>query len=354
MKPHTSLTGLLAMLAGFFVALAAGAQTNAAAQSNIGVAAATRNQVEGVFNSQTQPVAVGNSVFSNEMIRTGEDSLAQLLFLDQTSLSVAPKSEVTLDRFVYNPGNNAGTVSLHATIGAFRFVTGSQNPRNYRIETPVATISVRGTILDLLVWSDYTIVIIQEGSATVTSLRTQLSYDLNQPGTALIVWASGRVEGPITWDSTLIHVNGQVPFPLFGNLVWPTPIPFSLYNQNDAQKSLNDLLNVGSSGGNGGCPPGTIRITVPIVACSFVSDVRLKRDITPLKQLDNGLTLYRYRYLWSDTAYVGVMAQDVAKTRPDAIVEGQDGYLRVLYDRLGLKMQTWRSWLMSQGVMDPE
>jgi hypothetical protein len=358
MKPHTSLTGLLALFAVVFGALGAGvaaAQTNAAAQGNIGVAAATRNQVEGVVNSQTQSVAVGNNVFSNELIRTGEDSLAQLLFLDQTSLSVAPKSEVTLDRFVYNPSSNAGTVGLHATIGAFRFVTGSQNPRNYRIETPVATISVRGTILDLLVWSDYTIVIIQEGSATVTSLRTQLSYDLTVPGTALIVWASGRVEGPITWDSTLIHVNGQVPFPLYGNLVWPSPVPFNPYNQNDPQKSLNDILNLRSSNGfAAACPAGQIATSGGCIVNLFPSDVRLKRDIEPVKALDNGLTLYRYRYLWSDTAYVGVMAQDVAKTRPDAVVEGQDGYLRVAYDRLGLTMQTWRSWLRSRGVTAPE
>src|SRR5215217_6548794 len=50
-----------------------------------------------------------------------------------------------------------------------------------------------------------------------------------------------------------------------------------------------------------------------------VSDIRLKRDITPLMQLNNGLRLYRYRYLWSDEAYVGVMAQEVAKVSPEAV-----------------------------------
>jgi hypothetical protein len=39
----------------------------------------------------------------------------------------------------------------------------------------------------------------------------------------------------------------------------------------------------------------------------FVSDARLKRDITLVGRLDNGLGLYRYRYLWSDTVHVGVM-----------------------------------------------
>src|SRR5579864_211256 len=42
----------------------------------------------------------------------------------------------------------------------------------------------------------------------------------------------------------------------------------------------------------------------------LVSDARLKRDITLVGRRDDGLGLYRYRYLWSDTVYVGVMAQE--------------------------------------------
>ena len=64
--------------------------------------------------------------------------------------------------------------------------------------------------------------------------------------------------------------------------------------------------------------------------------------------LDNGLGLYRYRYLWSDTAYVGVMAQEVALVMPDAVVCGPDGYLRVNYTRLGLRSKTWKEWIASQ------
>jgi hypothetical protein len=68
------------------------------------------------------------------------------------------------------------------------------------------------------------------------------------------------------------------------------------------------------------------------------SDVRLKRDIALVGYLDNGLGLYRYRYLWSDTLHVGVMAQEVALVRPDAIVRSAlDDYLRVDYSRLGIR-----------------
>ena len=74
------------------------------------------------------------------------------------------------------------------------------------------------------------------------------------------------------------------------------------------------------------------------------SDYRLKHAIVLLKHLANGLNLYRYRYLWSDTEYVGVMAQEVEKTRPDAVVQGADGYLRVDYVRLNMQLLTWDQW----------
>jgi outer membrane immunogenic protein len=77
----------------------------------------------------------------------------------------------------------------------------------------------------------------------------------------------------------------------------------------------------------------------------LISDARLKRDITLVARLDDGLGLYQYRYLWSDTIYVGVMAQEVALMHPDAIVRSAtDDYLRVDYSRLGLKLMTLPEW----------
>jgi outer membrane immunogenic protein len=69
----------------------------------------------------------------------------------------------------------------------------------------------------------------------------------------------------------------------------------------------------------------------------FPSDVRLKRDLMLVGRLDNGLGLYSYKYLWSDEAHVGVMAQEVALIRPDAVQRDPlTSYLSVNYGRLGL------------------
>jgi hypothetical protein len=75
------------------------------------------------------------------------------------------------------------------------------------------------------------------------------------------------------------------------------------------------------------------------------SDVRLKRDIVLLKRLMNGIGVYRYRYHWSNTLYVGVMAQEVAKIVPSAVARGDDGHLSVDYARLGMRLLTWSEWL---------
>ena len=92
-----------------------------------------------------------------------------------------------------------------------------------------------------------------------------------------------------------------------------------------------------------------VKDILPLAAISgfFLSDVRVKRDITPVAKLENGLQLYRYRYAWSDTLYVGVLAQEVLEVAPSAVMRGADGYLRVNYARLGLRMQLWEEWVAS-------
>jgi hypothetical protein len=71
----------------------------------------------------------------------------------------------------------------------------------------------------------------------------------------------------------------------------------------------------------------------------------LKHDIVLLGRLDDGLGFYRFVYNGGEKTYVGVMAQDVQTIRPDAVVRGADGYLRVFYDKLGVKFETYKEWI---------
>ncbi|MFZ0236614.1 MAG: tail fiber domain-containing protein, partial [Xanthobacteraceae bacterium] len=62
---------------------------------------------------------------------------------------------------------------------------------------------------------------------------------------------------------------------------------------------------------------------------------------------NNGLGLYRFSYNGSNTPYVGVIAQEVAQVAPEAVTRGRDGYLRVYYDKLGVKFQRYDQWRAS-------
>jgi hypothetical protein len=77
------------------------------------------------------------------------------------------------------------------------------------------------------------------------------------------------------------------------------------------------------------------------------SDIELKHDVELLGHLANGLGYYRFSYLGSSKPYVGVIAQEVQNLVPEAVTRGPDGYLRVRYEQLGLKLRSYADWLAS-------
>jgi hypothetical protein len=113
------------------------------AQEAIGRATSVRPQAEGSHGGN-RTLAGGSEVYSKETVRTGDTGQADLRFLDNSNLNVGPKSNVRLDKFVYDQNKSAGAVAIQATRGSFRFVTGSQGGGSYQIKTPYGTLGVRG------------------------------------------------------------------------------------------------------------------------------------------------------------------------------------------------------------------
>ena len=83
----------------------------------------------------------------------------------------------------------------------------------------------------------------------------------------------------------------------------------------------------------------TCEVTVDCDDLVAESDRRLKTDISQTGVAANGLPLYRFRYLDGAQYYEGVMAQDVLAYNADAVLVGADGYYRVDYGQLGLRMR---------------
>jgi hypothetical protein len=162
------------------------------AQSRVGEAAVVKNEVLRVAGPSTSQINVGDALLRDEVVRTGHDSATRLVMADSTNLSLGPSASLKLDRAVFDDEHHYRDVAVRLSSGAFRFVTGHSDKAAYKITTPLATIGVRGTTLDILSQRDQTIVNLQEGASTVCTVTFEC-IQLTKPGdTAIITSAGGK------------------------------------------------------------------------------------------------------------------------------------------------------------------
>jgi ferric-dicitrate binding protein FerR (iron transport regulator) len=183
---------------GLAAGLAAG---SAHAQARVGEAAIIQNQVVRVTGSATSQINVGDGVLRDETVRTGLDSAARLVMADNTNLSLGPSATIKLDRTVFNDEHTYREIAVKLTAGAFRFVTGHSEKTAYKITTPLATIGVRGTILDILSQRSKTTVVLQEGASRVCATGGQC-VELTEPGETAIITSTGNGRSTIHKSST--------------------------------------------------------------------------------------------------------------------------------------------------------
>ncbi len=143
---------------------------DAAPGAGIGSPVIVVNTVTGALKAQEpRELRVGVDVFADEIVRTAAQSVARIVFEDQTKLEIGPLSEVVLDRFVYDPNRSDSELAVSVAKGVARFTTGVLRHDSYKIKTPTATIGVRGTILNLRTDASGTWVYVADGSVTVTA-----------------------------------------------------------------------------------------------------------------------------------------------------------------------------------------
>tara|TARA_R110000824_G_scaffold81763_2_gene205344 strand:- start:4751 stop:6997 length:2247 start_codon:yes stop_codon:yes gene_type:complete len=65
----------------------------------------------------------------------------------------------------------------------------------------------------------------------------------------------------------------------------------------------------------------------------IASDRRVKQNISKVGVLDNGLPVYSFQYIWGGPQQIGLMAQDVEKVNPDAVLETSGGIKMVNYSK---------------------
>ena len=118
------------------------------AESEIGTIKTTKGNAYVVSGKQRDAASVGEKVRSNDVLETGEDGAMGLTFIDNTTLSLGPNSQITLTTFIFNPNQDQYDFAVNIVKGTFLFVSGiigKVSPQSVAIQTPVSSIGIRGT-----------------------------------------------------------------------------------------------------------------------------------------------------------------------------------------------------------------
>jgi len=241
----------------------------AMADGNVGVNAAVRNSVQekSASDPALHPAAVRAPVHLGDQVVSGDNSALQILLLDKSVFTVGANARMTIDKFVYDPNRGTSDVAASIAKGAFRFMSaptlGGQG--HNAISSPVATIGVRGTIVEGAVGADAQAILAGEkgvpsngGSDTTTLIVLRgpgrNGHTFDKPG-AIDVTAGGvTVSAEHAGDAIVIWGPNQAPFG-----------PFTL--SDGAFEKLSGLLR--TTPGSGG--PGTSAILGDVGSASHNS-----------------------------------------------------------------------------------
>ena len=143
MKPKYSLNYyLLAVVASSLLWLGA-----AHAAETAGTVVAFKGEIEAIDDRGTgRDLRKNDTVNVGDTIRTGAGGYVVIEFVDGAKATVRPNSELKIDRYAWNTGDDGALMSL--VKGGLRAITGGiahDRPESFKVKTSVATLGVRGT-----------------------------------------------------------------------------------------------------------------------------------------------------------------------------------------------------------------
>lgn len=136
----------------------------------IGVIAAG---VGDILNQKNEKLSTGSKIYFGDTIIVKAQSNAQILLLDETTLTIGEKSEITIDEFVYDPQSKVGKIVSNIKIGTVRIITGEiskKNPDNLKVNVPTGSVGARGTEFVVVTESDKKSTVVLLGPGKKNSL----------------------------------------------------------------------------------------------------------------------------------------------------------------------------------------
>src|SRR6266851_2807151 len=186
-----------AMVAGLL--LMAGTSASLA-QERVGVNSAVNPEATGaVPGAAPRRLVIGQDVIFNEHITTAASGQTQLLFLDESSMSIGPNSDLTIDQFVYDPKTGTGKLAMSATRGLLRYVGGKLSKQNEAVtlRAATATLAVRGGAFIVQIQpGDQLNATFLYGKALTVTGAAGVSQTLTRPGFMITVSGPGAAPSP--------------------------------------------------------------------------------------------------------------------------------------------------------------
>jgi hypothetical protein len=179
------------------LALAAALGATAAGAVEIGAVGAANLTTTGQPpGADVRQLRIAERVVLDERIVSNDNGLAQFLFLDQSTLTIGPNADVTLDRFVYDPDAGTGEMALSVARGALRLIGGRVSKQNdATIATPGAVVGLRGGMATVDVSDEGTRVVLLAGEyARITAGGETLT--LSRPGASAVIDGAGGAAAP--------------------------------------------------------------------------------------------------------------------------------------------------------------
>jgi hypothetical protein len=128
--------------------------------------------VQANLPSQAGQTKVGDLVYQGDVVRTGADGRVSINFTDGTSFNLSSNANMTLNEFVYDPNGKSNSTLFNLGKGTFTFIAGNiAKTGDMKIDTPAATMGIRGTTPHVEVSDDGTVkfsTLIEEGKSKIT------------------------------------------------------------------------------------------------------------------------------------------------------------------------------------------
>jgi len=116
------------------------------AWASIGKVALLKGEASALRYQQNVTLFSGALLEQNDLIRTGKNSQIQLIFDDKTVITLGSQSNLDIKEYIND--SQQPRAKFKFTQGTFKSITGHIGkiaPENFKLETPTATIGIRGT-----------------------------------------------------------------------------------------------------------------------------------------------------------------------------------------------------------------